>query len=61
MTLPIQVQHYADLLLQALGIDALQNGSLTLHFGEGRVQSVKHEAFYRLPSQKPVDGGKASA
>lgn len=50
MTLPAHVQRLADLLLQALGID-LQNGSLTLHFGEGRVQKVEFVSAWRVTTR----------
>lgn len=47
MTLQERVQALADQLQHELGIE-IESGSLCLHFGECRVQTVKHEGVFKL-------------
>lgn len=52
MTVQARVQQLADQLQQLLGVE-IENGSLCFHFGDGRVQTVKHEGVFKLG--KPLD------
>jgi hypothetical protein len=54
MTWPAHVQRLAALLLEAMDL-SIENGQLTLNFGEGRVQTIEHRGVIRLPAEKAVD------